>query len=51
MIERDMRKIIKSLNQNGITSFEVSYDGGGDEGCFDDLTFYKNKKKSKCKLE
>jgi hypothetical protein len=45
MIERDMRKIIKSLNQNGITSFEVSYDGGNDEGCFDDLTFYKNKKK------
>jgi hypothetical protein len=45
MIERDMRKIIKSLNQNGITSFEVSYDGGNDDGCFDDLTFYKNKKK------
>ena len=40
----DIREIIKALHKNGYTKIDISYDGGNDDGYFQDLIFYKGDK-------
>jgi hypothetical protein len=45
MIDKNnIQEIIKALNKNGYSKITISYDGGNDDGSFQDLCFYKNDK-------
>jgi len=45
MIDTDnIQDVIKALHKNGYTKITIAYDGGNDDGSFQDLTFYKGDK-------
>jgi len=45
MINTDnIQDVIKALHKNGYTKITICYDGGNDDGSFQDLTFYKGDK-------
>ena len=39
--ERKITDVIKALNKAGITKLEISYSGGGDDGSFEEVNFFK----------
>lgn len=39
--ERKITDVIKALNKAGITKLEITYSGGGDDGSFEEVNFFK----------
>lgn len=42
MIERNIQDVCKSLHKAGIIKVEIDYSGGGDDGSFHEVRYYKN---------
>ena len=42
MTERNIQDVCKSLHKAGIIKVEIDYSGGGDDGNFDEVRYYKN---------
>lgn len=42
MKERNIQDVCKSLHKAGIIKVEIDYSGGGDDGSFDEVRYYKN---------
>lgn len=50
MSENNIQDVLRALHTQGITSVEVEYSGGGDEGSFENATFFNNEKQ-KCSVD
>lgn len=42
MTERNIQDVCKSLHKAGIIKVEIDYSGGGDDGSFNEVRYYKN---------